>query len=81
MDKLQGPFPVPDGWAHLLVPFYDPAGTVCISYNIMVVFLSYLLFLQVIMAVWFVVIMRVAMRVVNGNSAEDLRSDDEGRKM
>jgi acyl-CoA-dependent ceramide synthase len=77
VDDLQGPFTVPNGWSHLFVPFYDPEGTVCISNNIMFVFLCFLLFLEVIMVVWFVIIIRVAIRVVSGKSAEDLRSDDE----
>lgn len=77
-DNLQGPFPVPENdWSHLLDPFRDPAGTVCCDNNIMFSFLSYLLFLQVMMIMWFVVIIRVAMRVLKGDSAEDLRSDAE----
>jgi acyl-CoA-dependent ceramide synthase len=79
-DNLQGPFPVPDGWSHLFDPFHDPAGTVCFNDNIMFGFLSCLLFLQVMMIMWFVVIIRIAMRVLKGNSAEDLRSDEEGEE-
>jgi acyl-CoA-dependent ceramide synthase len=29
---------------------------------------------------WFVVIIRIAMRVLKGNSAEDVRSDEEGEE-
>jgi very-long-chain ceramide synthase len=77
-DNLQGPFPVPEnGWSHLLDPFRDPAGTLCYTNNIMLGFLSYLLFLQVMMIMWFALIIRVAMRVLKGDSAEDLRSDAE----
>jgi acyl-CoA-dependent ceramide synthase len=43
-------------------------------------FLSYLLVLQVMMVIWSVFIMRVAVRVLNGNSAEDIRSDEEGEE-
>jgi acyl-CoA-dependent ceramide synthase len=43
-------------------------------------FLSYLLFLQVMMIMWFALIIRVAMRVLQGDSAEDLRSDAEGEE-
>lgn len=32
------------------------------------------------MIMWFVVIIRIAMRVLKGNSAEDLRSDEEGEE-
>lgn len=77
-DNLQGPLPVPDGWSHLLDPFRDPAGTVCFNDNIMLGFLSCLLILQVMMLTWSVFIIRVAMRVLQGNSAEDIRSDGEG---
>ena len=80
-DNLQGPFPVPEnGWSHLLDPFRDPAGIVCWNNNIMLGFLSYLLFLQVMMIMWFALIIRVAMRVLKGDSAEDLRSDAEGEE-
>lgn len=77
-DNLQGPLPVPSDWSHLLEPFRDPAGTVCWNDNIMFGFLSYLLILQVMMVIWSTFIVQVAVRVLQGNSAEDIRSDDEG---
>ncbi|KAF3491798.1 uncharacterized protein GIQ15_01315 [Arthroderma uncinatum] len=43
----------------------------------MIGFLSFLLILQVMMIIWSVSIARVAIRVLKGNSAEDIRSDDE----
>jgi acyl-CoA-dependent ceramide synthase len=43
----------------------------------MLSFLAYLLFLETIMIMWFVLIMRVAMRVLSGKTAEDVRSDSE----
>lgn len=76
-DNLRGPFPVPDGWSHLLDPFRDPAGTVCLNNNIMYGFLGCLLTLQVMMVMWSFFIIRVAVRVLKGNSAEDIRSGDE----
>jgi len=77
-DNLKGPFPVPEsGWSHLLDPFRDPAGTVCFNKNITFAFLSYLLFLQGLMLLWSVFIVRVALRVLRGGSAEDIRSDGE----
>lgn len=76
-DALEGPLPAPNGWSHLLEPFRNPAGIVCASDNIMFGFLSYLLALQVIMVMWFVLIIRVAVRVLKGSSAEDVRSDSE----
>jgi acyl-CoA-dependent ceramide synthase len=43
-------------------------------------FLGTLLVLQVITAIWFVAIVRVAVKVCRGGSAEDIRSDDEGEE-
>jgi very-long-chain ceramide synthase len=76
-DKLEGPFPVPDDRSHLLDPFRDPAGTVCFNSNITLGFLSSLLFLQAIQILWFFFIFRVLIRVLRGDSAEDVRSDIE----
>jgi acyl-CoA-dependent ceramide synthase len=80
MDDLKGPFPVPDSWSHVFEPFRNPEGTVCFNDNIMYSFLFCLLFLQVITIMWFVVIMQVAMRVLKGGSAEDVRSDEEAEE-
>jgi acyl-CoA-dependent ceramide synthase len=79
MEDLQGPFPIPkQGWSHVFEPFYNPRGTVCYGENSMHIFLSALLFLQVITLMWFMLIIQVAMRVIQGGSPEDVRSDDEG---
>jgi acyl-CoA-dependent ceramide synthase len=81
MDNLQGPFPTPNtGWSHYLEAFLDPASTVCWDRGVMSAFLMYLLFLQVMMIMWFVLIMRVAMRVLSGKGAEDVRSDSEAEQ-
>ncbi|KAK0621661.1 putative longevity-assurance protein [Bombardia bombarda] len=77
MDKLEGPFPKPAGWSHVLEPFTNPEGTVCFDDTIRYSFLFFLLALQVIILMWFVVIIRVATKVLKGGSAEDVRSDDE----
>jgi acyl-CoA-dependent ceramide synthase len=37
-------------------------------------------FLQLLMAIWFVLIVRVAIRVLKGLGADDIRSDDEGEE-
>jgi acyl-CoA-dependent ceramide synthase len=76
-ENLQGPFPVPDGWSHLLEPFRDPKGMICFDRSIVVSFLSYLLGLQAIIFLWSVFIFRVAVRVLQGHAAEDVRSDEE----
>ncbi|KAI0445393.1 longevity-assurance protein [Xylaria telfairii] len=76
-DNLQGPLPVPEGWSYILAPFRDPGGIVCMNEGIRIGFLSYLLLLQAIMIPWSWAIVRVALRVVRGDGAEDVRSDDE----
>jgi acyl-CoA-dependent ceramide synthase len=77
MNDLQGPLPVPNDWSHVFQPFRHPDGIVCWNDNIMHAFLGTLLILQVITAIWFVAIVRVAIRVLRGGCAEDIRSDDE----
>ncbi|OBT81597.1 hypothetical protein VE02_09571 [Pseudogymnoascus sp. 03VT05] len=79
-DNLQGPLAVPDDWSHLLEPFRDSTGIVCFNDNIMLGFLYCLLILQVMMLIWSAFIVRVAVRVLQGHSAEDIRSDDEGEE-
>lgn len=74
---LQGPLPVPQGTSHLLEPFRDPTGMVCWSDNIMLGFLAYLLILQCMMFIWSFSIVQVAVRVLRGKGADDIRSDAE----
>lgn len=79
MNDLQGPLPIPqEGWSHVFEQFYDPQGHVCFGRNARNTFLSALLFLQLITIVWFSMIVRVAIKILNGGAAEDTRSDDEG---
>ncbi|KAH8588101.1 TLC domain-containing protein [Bisporella sp. PMI_857] len=75
---ITGPFPAPDRFWHLLEPFRDPEGTVCWNDGIKWGFLSALLFLQGITMLWFAMIVRVAVMVLRGGDADDVRSDDEG---
>lgn len=75
--KLQGPLPIPNDWSHLLEPFLDPAGQVCFSQGITNGFLVSLLSLEVMMVIWFTFIVKIVIRVLQGHSAEDLRSDGE----
>jgi len=77
VTDLQGPFPTPDDLDHLLEPFRDPVGLVCWNNNIKWGFLSMLLALQFILLTWFVTIIRVAYRMISGQSADDVRSDEE----
>ncbi|KAK8091110.1 hypothetical protein PG994_000615 [Apiospora phragmitis] len=47
-----GPFPAPEqGWSHLLEPFYDPEGTVCLTDGIHTGFLTFLLALELVICV------------------------------
>ena len=77
VDDLQGPFPVPDDFDHLLQPFRDPVGLVCWNDNIKWGFLTMLLTLQGVLLIWFGMILRVAYKVLSGQGANDTRSDDE----
>jgi len=74
---ITGPFPPPDRFAHLFEPFRDPEGVVCWNNGIKWGFLSALLFLQGITVMWFCLIVRVAIQVLKGGQADDVRSDDE----
>lgn len=77
-DALEGPFASPEkGWSHLLEPFVDPAGTVCMTRGITNGFLVFLLGLEVVICAWTFFIIRVSVRVLKGQSAEDVRSEDE----
>ncbi|KAK1991315.1 TLC domain-containing protein [Colletotrichum falcatum] len=77
-EDVVGPFRAPEeGWSHLLEPFVDPAGTVCMTDGITKGFLTFLLALEVVICVWSFLIIRVTIRVLKGASAEDVRSDVE----
>ncbi|KAI1186066.1 longevity-assurance protein [Nemania serpens] len=76
-DNLQGPFPVPENESYLLEPFRQSTGIICMTEAIRTGFLTYLLVLQAIMIPWSAAIVRVAIRVMRGKNAEDVRSDDE----
>ncbi|KAI1129149.1 longevity-assurance protein [Nemania abortiva] len=76
-DNLEGPLPILEGQSYLLQPFRNSEGIVCWTEGIRIGFLSYLLILQAIMIPWSTAIVQVAIRVVRGDGAEDVRSDDE----
>ncbi|KAL8926156.1 MAG: hypothetical protein Q9208_003059 [Pyrenodesmia sp. 3 TL-2023] len=76
--NLKGPLDVPNDFDHLIQPFRDPEGLVCWNNNIKWAFLGALLALQVILLIWFAMIVQVALKVLKGGEAEDSRSDDEG---
>ncbi|KAJ5752056.1 longevity assurance proteins LAG1/LAC1 [Penicillium odoratum] len=73
-----GPTPLPkQGWWHMLEAFLNPSGTICYSDGIRWGFLGALGFLQVLTLLWFVLILQVAVRVIKGIGADDIRSEDE----
>lgn len=76
-SNLQGPISPPDLFSHLFQPFWDPEGLICWDNKIKWAFLSVLIALQVILLIWFGMILRVAYKVIRGGEAEDSRSDDE----
>jgi acyl-CoA-dependent ceramide synthase len=67
----------PDAWAHRLGPFRDINGPICMNPGTKGIFLSFLLFLQVLSIAWFTMIIGVAVRVLRTGEAEDSRSDAE----
>ncbi|KIW76218.1 hypothetical protein Z517_10964 [Fonsecaea pedrosoi CBS 271.37] len=77
VQDLEGPIPAPNDWDHLIQPFKNPVGLVCWNNSIKWTFLSMLFALQVILLIWFGMIVRVAYKVITGRGAEDVRSDDE----
>ena len=76
-NKIKGPFSVPDQKQYLFEPFRNPTGTICFDDDLKWGFVYTLLALQVLLVVWFVMIVRVAIRVLKGGGADDSRSDDE----
>ena len=76
-SNVKGPFALPDERRYLLEPFRNPTGVICFNNNYKLGFVWTLLTLQVILLVWFVMIIRVAIKVVKGTGADDTRSEDE----
>lgn len=66
-----------DVMSQILQPFLNPGGPVCFNERIRYWFLGVLLFLQAITLMWFVMILRVVWKVINGDGADDSRSDDD----
>lgn len=77
-ENRVGPAEPPPGLYHLVEPFINYGGPVCFYNGIKWAFLVPLLALQVMNMVWFTFIIRVAIKVIRGEGAEDTRSDDEG---
>lgn len=63
--------------SNIFQSFQESKGVVCFNPLIQNGFLSLLLALEGLMLLWFSMMVRVAWKVVQGQSAEDSRSDDE----
>lgn len=63
--------------SNIFQSFRDPGGIVCFNPRIQYGFLALLLALQVLMLLWFAMIVRVAWKVTQGRRADDVRSDKE----
>lgn len=77
MHNLQGPLPQPSGWSWVLEPLKDPQGLICFNQSTFTGFFAYLVALQGIMVMWSYAILKVVVKVLSGQNAEDIRSDDE----
>lgn len=77
-DELEGPFKEPEGYGIYLEPYLKSDGIVCHNETVTNAFLVALLALQAICIFWFAMIVNVAVRVLRGSGADDVRSDDEG---
>ncbi|KAF4959447.1 hypothetical protein FGADI_1668 [Fusarium gaditjirri] len=76
--NIIGPQEVPaNGYFYMLEPLIYTNGRVCYDYTIKTLFFSGLLFLEALMLVWFVMIVKLVIRVLRGGNAEDTRSDNE----
>ncbi|GAB1204557.1 hypothetical protein APSETT445_003213 [Aspergillus pseudonomiae] len=71
----------PDQLTHLFYPFLNIDGPICMNRTIKWIFLSLLLFLQVLSIIWFAMVIRVAVGVLRTGNAEDSRSDDEDEEV
>lgn len=76
-DNMIGPVDPPPGYGYLLEPFFNSSGHVCYNETVKWAFLTPLIALQFITIFWFTLILRVAIKVLRGDGAEDNRSDDE----
>lgn len=67
-----------ENWSNILKAYTDQTGVICWNPTIRFSFLALLLALQSILLLWFGMIIRVVYKVVSGQGADDVRSDDEG---
>lgn len=65
-------------WPNLLKAYTDRTGPICWNPTIRYSFLALLLVLQAIILLWFTMILKIVYKVLSGQNADDVRSDDEG---
>lgn len=66
-----------DIWGNMLRAYTDRNGPICWNPEIRTYFLALLLVLQVLCCIWFYMVAKVIYKVLSGNGADDVRSDDE----
>lgn len=71
----------PDKWAHLIYPFLNIDGPICMNRTIKWIFLSFLLAIHSLSLLWFGMIIHVAIGVLRTGNAEEPRSDDEEEEL
>lgn len=76
-NELEGPFEPPPGYSFYFEPLIKSDGLLCNNMKVTYGFLALLLTLQAVCIYWFVLIVNVAVRVLRGAGADDVRSDDE----
>jgi acyl-CoA-dependent ceramide synthase len=67
----------PNRFRYLFNPFLDINSPICMNRTVKWIFLGFLLALQLLSLIWFVMVVRVAVNVLRTGNAEDTRSDDE----
>ncbi|KAH1493835.1 hypothetical protein LV164_007566 [Aspergillus fumigatus] len=67
----------PNRFRYLFNPFLDINGPICMNRTVKWIFLGFLLALQLLSLIWFVMVVRVAVNVLRTGNAEDTRSDGE----
>jgi acyl-CoA-dependent ceramide synthase len=64
-------------WPNLIKAYTDRLGPICWNPSMRYGFLALLLALQFILLLWFTMIIKVVYKVVSGQGADDVRSEDE----
>jgi acyl-CoA-dependent ceramide synthase len=71
----------PDNFAHLLWPFQNLDGIICLNQQVKYTFLGMLILLQTLSVIWFGMIVKLIAGMVVGVKVEDVRSGDEDEEV